>query len=110
MKEAGYVLEFSHEKLRRKVKVFLKKKLPVLKKTQVFKTLLWLNRNWDCWSSKGNWKMVYPGVPLPMKIINIQLNENYNRDQGLLYLNSCAVKRTKQFKQPVRNVISEKRG
>lgn len=31
-------------------------------------------------------KIAYPGVSLPVKIINIQLNENYPRDQDLLYL------------------------
>lgn len=31
-------------------------------------------------------KMAYPGVSLPVKTINIQLNENYPRDQDLFYL------------------------
>lgn len=31
-------------------------------------------------------KIAYPGVSLPVKIINIQLNENYPQDQNLLYL------------------------
>lgn len=31
-------------------------------------------------------KMVYSAV-LPVKIINIQLNENYHRDQDLFHLN-----------------------
>jgi hypothetical protein len=31
-------------------------------------------------------KIVHPGVFLPVKIINIQLNENYPQDQDLLYL------------------------
>lgn len=31
-------------------------------------------------------KMAYPGVSLPVKTINIQLNENYPQDQDLFYL------------------------
>lgn len=74
-----------------------------------FKTLLRLNGNWDYWSNKGNWKTVYPGVPLSVRIINIQVNEKYNRHQDLLHLNQRAIKRTKPLKPLVRNVISEKR-
>lgn len=40
----------------------------MLKKTQAFKTLLCLHGNWDDQSSKGNRKVVYLTVPLPMKI------------------------------------------
>lgn len=66
----------------------------MLKKTQAFKTLLCLHGNWDYQSSKGNRKVVYFTVPLPMKIIKIHLHENSNRDQDPLHLNECAVKRT----------------
>lgn len=31
-------------------------------------------------------KMAYPGLSLPVKIINIQLNENYPQDQDLIHL------------------------
>lgn len=76
---------------------FSKRSCPVLKKTQGFKTLLWLNGNGDYKSNKGDWKMVYPAVPLPTKIINIRLNENYNRDPDPFRLNECAIKRTNNW-------------
>lgn len=37
-------------------------------------------------ATKTTVKNGYPVVPLPVKIISIQLNENYHRDQDLFHL------------------------